>query len=106
MGFAAFWSIGILGTALLKREAMGGGDVKFAMLMGAFLGPLKATCAFFLAVVVGTLILLPMLLIRRKTGKDQVPFGCFLALATVITIFFGDLLIWYYFNWPSLMFGP
>lgn len=105
LGYLSFWAIGVVGTALLKREAMGGGDVKFAMLMGAFLGPLKATGAFFLAVVVGTLILLPMLLIRRKTGKDQVPFGCFLALSTVITVFLGDMLIWYYFNWPSLMMG-
>jgi prepilin signal peptidase PulO-like enzyme (type II secretory pathway) len=105
LGFASFWSIGVLGTVILKREAMGGGDVKFAMLMGAFLGSMKAGIAFFIAVLVGTLILLPLLLINRKTGKDQVPFGCFLAVATMVVVFFGDKIIWFYFNWPDMLFG-
>jgi len=104
IGFAIFWSIRIVGSVVLKREAMGGGDVKLAMLMGAYLGILKAGCAFFIAVVLGTLILLPLLLINRKTGKDQVPFGCFLAIATVITVYFGDKLIWFYFSWPMMFF--
>ncbi|MCD4785187.1 MAG: prepilin peptidase [Candidatus Eremiobacteraeota bacterium] len=104
IGFAIFWSIRVLGSIILRREAMGGGDVKLAMLMGAFLGPLKSGCAFFLAVVIGTLILLPLLLINKKTGKDQVPFGCFLAIATIITIYFGDKLIWLYFSWPMMVF--
>jgi len=106
IGFAAFWTIGVLGTVILKREAMGGGDVKFALLMGAFLGPLKAGCAYFLSVLIGTGLLLPMLLLRKKTGKDQVPFGCFLTISTIITVFFGDKLIWLYFNWPTIVFGP
>ncbi|MCE1246724.1 MAG: prepilin peptidase [Firmicutes bacterium] len=105
IGFASFWAIGVIGTVVLKREAMGGGDVKFAMLMGAFLGTMKAGLAFFIAVVIGTLILLPLLLINKKTGKDQVPFGCFLALATMIVIFLGDKIMWFYFNWPDMVFG-
>ncbi len=105
IGVAAFWSIGVVGTVLFKRDAMGGGDVKFAMLMGAFLGPVNAGMAFFISVLVGTAILVPMLLINRKTGKDQVPFGCFLTISTIIVIFFGDRLIDFYFNWPNMVFG-
>lgn len=105
LGFSFLWAIGVVGKVMLKRDAMGGGDVKFAMLMGAFLGPLKGGLAFFMAVFLGTFILLPMLILNRKTGKDQVPFGCFLTAATVITVFFGDKFIWYYLNAPALMFG-
>lgn len=103
IGFAGLWSIGVIGTILLKREAMGGGDVKLVMLMGAYLGVLKMGMAFFVAVLVGTVLLLPLLLIKKKTGKDQVPFGCFLSLATVITIFWGDAIIWFFFSWPEIL---
>ena len=105
IGAAVFWAVGVLGTVLFKREAMGGGDVKFAMLMGAFLGPVKAGLAYFLSVLVGTAILVPLLIINRKTGKDQVPFGCFLTISTLIVIFFGDKLVEWYFNWPTMLFG-
>lgn len=104
MGGLAFWAVSVIGRVILKRDAMGGGDIKFAILMGAFLGPFKAFSAFFLAVLLGTLIMLPLLIIRRKTGKDQVPFGCFLTIATVITIFLGDRLIWLFLNWPALLY--
>ena len=58
-----------------------------------------------LSVLVGTALLVPMLIINRKTGKDQVPFGCFLTISTLIVIFFGDRLIDFYFNWPTMLFG-
>ncbi len=105
LGFAGFYSIAVIGTLLAKREAMGGGDIKFAMLMGAFLGPQKALLAFFLSVLLGTFIMVPGMLLGRKTSKDQVPFGCFLTIATVAVIFFGDKLIQLYFSWPILING-
>lgn len=101
LGFAGFWAIAVIGTALAKREAMGGGDIKFAMLMGAFLGPQKMLIAFFLSVFVGTAFMLPGLILKFKTGKDQVPFGCFLTISTVLTIFYGDKLVDFYVNWPQ-----
>jgi leader peptidase (prepilin peptidase)/N-methyltransferase len=101
-GLAAFWAIAVIGSFLAKREAMGGGDLKFAMLMGAFLGPEKAFFAFIAAVFLGTAFMLPGLLIKRKTGKDQVPFGCFLAVSSVITVFAGEKLILLYIRLMGL----
>ncbi|MFP4498674.1 MAG: prepilin peptidase [Vulcanimicrobiota bacterium] len=101
--FAAFYIIGVVGTALAKREAMGGGDIKFALLLGAFLGAQKTAAVFFVSVLVGVAFMAPMLLMGRKTGKDQVPFGCFLTVATLIVIYLGDKIIYYYLNWPELL---
>jgi len=99
--FLIFYSIAVVGTYLAGREAMGGGDLKFAMLMGAFLGPQKTALAFFLATFSGTAFMLPGLLLGEKTGKDQVPFGCFLALGTVLTVFIGEKLVEMYFKWSG-----
>jgi leader peptidase (prepilin peptidase)/N-methyltransferase len=76
------------------------------MLMGAFLGPQKAFLAFFLSVLLGTAIMAPGMLLGRKTGKDQVPFGCFLTISTVITIFLGDMIVERYLNWPGMFQIP
>jgi leader peptidase (prepilin peptidase) / N-methyltransferase len=99
------FSVAVIGTLLAKREAMGGGDIKFAMLMGAFLGLQKAGFAFFLAVIISVIFILPGLVTGRKTGKDQVPFGCFLTTATVLTIFFGDQLIDFYMRFTFVLSG-
>ena len=48
-GFLFFWGVQVLGLVLVRQEAMGGGDVKFAALIGSFLGPLVGVWAFLLS---------------------------------------------------------
>ena len=88
-GFVFFWSIQIVGLALAKQEAMGGGDVKFAVLIGAFLGPSAALWAFLGSFFLGALFAIPMLLARKGGGKDPIPFGTFMAAAAVLVQFYG-----------------
>lgn len=89
-GLAFFWSISVVGLALAKQEAMGGGDVKFAVLIGAYLGPTGALCAFLGSFFLGALFAVPMLLLRKGGGKDPIPFGTFMAVAAVTVCFFGS----------------
>ncbi len=98
LGFVGLYSIAVIGTVLAGREAMGGGDIKFAMLMGAFLGIQKSVLAFFASTIIGTLVILPFLLIGKKTGKDQIPFGCFLTIGTVLVIYVGNYVFNFYFG--------
>jgi leader peptidase (prepilin peptidase)/N-methyltransferase len=84
LGVAFFWSIQVVGLVVVKQEAMGGGDVKFAALMGAFLGPLVAFWAFLASFFLGAIFAIPLLLFRRGGGKDPIPFGTFMALAAVL----------------------
>ncbi len=88
-GLSFFWGISVVGLALAKQEAMGGGDVKFAMLIGAYLGPNGALCAFLGSFFLGAIFAIPLLLARRGGGKDPIPFGTFMALAAVTVCFFG-----------------
>ena len=86
------WAVRIVGTAALRREAMGFGDVTLMMMVGAFLGPLQALLTIFVGSLVGAVIFGP---IGLKTGK-LVPFGVFLALGAAIVFMFGDEMIHWY----------
>lgn len=89
-GLAFFWSIQVIGLMLAKQEAMGGGDVKFAALLGAYLGPTEALWAFLGSFFLGALFALPMMLRRKGGGKDPIPFGTFMAVAALAVYLFGS----------------
>lgn len=92
-GMAFFWAIQVVGLILVKQEAMGGGDVKFAALIGAFLGPVASFWAFLASFFLGALFAIPLLLFRRGGGKDPIPFGTFMAVATVWFSLFDYMMI-------------
>lgn len=95
LGFVLLWVVAVLGTALFRREAMGGGDIKMMAMVGAFLGPPGVLLTVFLGALFGSLIFGP---ISYKTGK-LVPFGIFLALGAGITEPWGQMLIQAYMRW-------
>jgi leader peptidase (prepilin peptidase)/N-methyltransferase len=95
LGFALLYGIAILGSAIFKKEAMGGGDIKMMAMVGAFLGPPGVLLTIFLGALFGSLVFGP---ISLKTGK-LVPFGIFLALGAGITEPWGQAIVaWYVGN--------
>ena len=94
VGGAIFYLAAVLGEALFKKESMGGGDIKLAMLLGAFLGWKSVILVFFLSAFFGTLIGGVALFFSKQVKETRtIPFGPFLALAAVIAIFVGDAII-------------
>ena len=83
--------------ALRKIEAMGWGDVKLMAMIGAFLGWKGALLTFLVGSVLGTVIGGAYILICSKDRRTQLPFGTFLGIAAIISLFWGDLFWnWYY----------
>lgn len=81
--------VALIGSAVVRRTAMGFGDAKFLAPIGAVLGPVGVIQAFFLAALVGTLVGVPM----RLSGKGrEIPFGPFLAVGAGLTLFIGPRL--------------
>jgi len=75
---------------------IGGGDIRLGLLMGLVLGVGKVLLALFIAYLLGALVSVILLAVKKKTMKSQIPFGTFLSLATVIALLYGDQLIaWY-----------
>ncbi len=103
-GVAFFWSIQVVGLILAKQEAMGGGDVKFAALLGSFLGPSEALWAFLGSFFLGALFALPLILARKGGGKDPIPFGTFMAVAALAVHVVGtETLLAPLENWSLLI---
>ena len=88
--------VALVGSALSGRTAMGGGDIKLAVALGAALGYLEAPgtvlVGIFMSFLAGGVLSIAILL---ATGdrKKQIPFGPFLALGTILGLFVGESLL-------------
>jgi prepilin signal peptidase PulO-like enzyme (type II secretory pathway) len=75
-----------------KGRWVGFGDVKLGLALGLIIGDWAlALLALFLANLIGTLIVLPLLATGKLKRDSRVPFGPFLIAGTSISLFFG----WY-----------
>lgn len=82
--------------AIASRGGMGGGDVKLAAMMGAFLGWPTIAFALLLAFTLGATVGLLLIATRRRSRKDPIPFGPALATGAIVALFVGDAAIrWY-----------
>jgi leader peptidase (prepilin peptidase)/N-methyltransferase len=72
------------------------GDVKMGGMLGTFLGPYAALAVFFGALA-GALAGGALMATRRIKRRSQLPFGVFLALAGIFTLFLGpEVWEWYW----------
>jgi len=101
LSFAAAFIIGgffLLLVLISKEKWMGMGDVKIGILMGLFFGPFQFLTAIFLAFLLGAIVSIVLIALKKKTMKSEIPFGPFLTGASFITIFWGTYLMHWYFN--------
>jgi len=96
LGGGLFLLMAVLSVVILKREGMGGGDIKLIAMLGAFLGWQAVLVTIFLAAVLGAGVGLTLILLRRKSRREPLPFGPFLALGALLAMVWGDtILTWY-----------
>jgi leader peptidase (prepilin peptidase)/N-methyltransferase len=96
-GGGALYFVAIMGDKIFKKESMGGGDIKMAAMLGAFLGWQKVIFIFLAAAVIGLVISVIIMIFSKKLRTTRmIPFGPFLAIAAIISIFYGDKIIAYY----------
>jgi len=88
--------IGLGGSVIFKKEAMGGGDVKLAAMIGAFLGWRYIVISLFLGFFLGALAGIVLILSKIKSREDAVPFGPFIVLGSFITLLWGEKIITWY----------
>ncbi len=81
---------------LSQGRWIGGGDIRLGFLMGFILGWPQALVALFLAYIIGASVSLLLVAVGRKKWGEKVPFGTFLTLATIISLFWGDKIIGWY----------
>jgi len=88
--------IALIGTIIFKKEAMGGGDVKLAAMVGAFLGWKYVILALFLGFFIGALAGIFLILAKIRSREDMIPFGPFIVVGSIAAILWGErILLWY-----------
>ncbi len=96
VGGGALYLIAIAGTAAFGKESMGGGDIKLAAMLGAFLGWQAVLLLLFVAFLSGAVAGAILLAVRGKDCEHAIPFGPFIAFGTLLAVVWGDaLLAWY-----------
>ncbi|MBD2138572.1 prepilin peptidase [Anabaena sp. FACHB-1237] len=90
LGIWLFDGIAVLGSIIFKKAAMGSGDAKLAAMMGAWLGWRYLLLASFIGCFIGAVIGIGAILLLGRTRDQKIPFGPFLALGAVITLFVGE----------------
>ena len=100
VGGGFLWAVGAIWKRLRGVDAMGLGDVKMMLAVGALLGWRLTILSIFLAAFSGAVI--GVFVIARQKNKDlqtQIPFGIFLGIGSLLSLLFGESLIsWYLDN--------
>ena len=101
IGGGLVYGSGLLGNLiffkLMKRksiegetESIGGGDVKLLAMIGAFIGWKSAILTFFIAPFMGAVVGIYVLAFKKS---HLIPYGPFLSLAALISLFYGNHLL-------------
>lgn len=70
-----------------KGRGIGFGDVKLAGNIGLFMGIAYGIASLYIAFILGAMVGVTLILLRRKRMKSKVPFGPFILAGAAITIF-------------------
>ena len=97
VGGGFLWVVGWLWERLRGVEAMGLGDVKMMLMVGAYLGWPQTVLTIFLGVLGGSIIGVALMMRRGERDMQMLlPFGIFLGIGTIISLLFGAPLVeWY-----------
>jgi len=81
---------------VVSRGGMGWGDVKLAALIGLITGLPLVFIALLIGVILGGAAAVLLLAFKIKRRKETIPFGPFLVISTIVTLFWGNsILSWY-----------
>ena len=96
VGGGLFFIVFMGSLAILKREGLGGGDVKLAAAAGLILGWKHMLLAMLIASIVGSIVLVILNRTRREGRNTEYPFAPFITGGIVIAYLFGSPIInWY-----------
>ena len=96
VGGGILWFLAWISPYLFGKEGMGGGDIKLLAMIGAFLGWKPALITIMMGSFLGSLVGVSLIAARVIKREDYIPFGPFLVVGAVVTLFFGQsILDWY-----------
>jgi leader peptidase (prepilin peptidase)/N-methyltransferase len=96
VGYLSLWSVYWLFKLLTGKEGMGYGDFKLLAALGAWLGWQAIPLIILLSSLVGAIVGLALIVVKRRGRDIPIPFGPYLAVAGWVSLLWGDqLTAWY-----------
>jgi leader peptidase (prepilin peptidase)/N-methyltransferase len=102
-GYLLLWSVYWLFKLLTGKEGMGYGDFKLLAALGAWLGWQQLPLIVLLSSLVGAVVGIALMVLRRRGRDVPMPFGPYLAAAAVLALLYGEPLMQWWLGgtaWP------
>ena len=93
IGFALFLLI-----AIVSRGGMGWGDVKLAALIGLATGFPLVFLSIIMGAILGGIMAVALVIAKKRKRRQTIPFGPFLAVAAMVTLLWGNIILDWYFS--------
>lgn len=87
------WAIFFFQYILTRKKGIGEGDLRLGILIGMMFGWPEVLIAIFSAYIIGGFWAMILLAIKRKGFKSELPLGPFLAVGSLIAMFWGDKIL-------------
>lgn len=105
LGVWLFGAIALVGSVVLGQTAMAGGDVKLAAMLGSWLGWKAVLLILLLSAFLGSVVGMGGRLLNRLQAGQPMPFGPFLVLGALITLFYETQILDAYLRFSGLSSG-
>jgi leader peptidase (prepilin peptidase)/N-methyltransferase len=97
-GYLSLWIVFIVFKKITGKEGMGHGDFKLLAMLGAWTGWEMLFVVILTSSLVGSLVGVSMILMKKTSRETQIPFGPYLAGAGWITLLWGPEILAFYLN--------
>jgi len=95
-GYLSLWSVFWLFKLATGKEGMGYGDFKLLAVFGAWLGWQLLPLVILLSSLVGAVVGISLMLMKRNSMANPIPFGPYIAAAGWIALIWGQPIVdWY-----------
>jgi leader peptidase (prepilin peptidase) / N-methyltransferase len=84
--------------AMITQGAFGGGNIKYMAVLGLYMGWKLIIVIALLSFVLGAIVSIILTVSKIKSRKDYISLGPFIAVSTIIVIFYGQELLQLYTN--------
>ena len=88
----------VIGAIVLVTHGMGEGDIEIVAVSGLFLGAKCSIFMLFSGVVLGGIVAAIILILKLKDRKDEIAFGPYLAVGSILSVLVGNQIMNWYFS--------
>lgn len=102
IGYLSLWSLYWIFKLLTGKEGMGYGDFKLMAMLGAWMGLKSLLPIILLSSLVGAVVGITLIVLKKQEKDNPIPFGPFIAAAGWITFIWGNDIIQAYLRFSGL----